>query len=153
FTSVSEDSESRSDRFDRGPRPVLQRVCRLSDIDISGDPLRRSQTDAFEHERVIGAPLGDPIGDEAHRMRRDHHRHAHRTGRELLLPYRDWNLLAHAADHSDNYRRAHETVALLFDTLGRGIAFASDGFGEDGAHPLPALPFEQNKAPGRQLAV
>ena len=40
---------------------------------------------------------------------------------QLLLPYGNGNLVAHAAHHADNNRGAHETVALLLDALRRNV--------------------------------
>ncbi|MEI9989682.1 MAG: hypothetical protein WDM86_06555 [Rhizomicrobium sp.] len=86
-------------------------------------------------------------------MRRDQHVLAHRAGGQHLLPFRNRDRLAHAADHGHHDRRAQEAVALQIETfLPRRLGF-EQARRQEFTHAAAGFALEHDEAPGEQLAV
>jgi hypothetical protein len=116
------------------------------------DTLARLQADPFLHHRVISIPFGQPVGGKAHRGGRDQHGLANRARRQLLFPHGDLYHFARRGDHGDHHRRAQEAAAFFLDLPFVGPV-GLGGLGQDIAGPDARLAFEDDEAPGKQLAV
>src|SRR6185437_1916266 len=109
------------DGLELRPVALFGRMPWVADVDETGDALVWRQAQPFEDPSVIGIPLRDPTGSEAHGIGGVHQIHRGGAGRKLLLPFRDLHMWAGAADHRNNQRRTRQSVALEFDLLGRGV--------------------------------
>src|SRR6267154_1096297 len=146
--------KARDDLTERGPGTFLERDRRRSDIDESRDALAGLQAETFLDGGVISRPFRDPVGDETQRMRGEYEILARRSGRENLLPFRNRNSLAHAADNADHDGCAQESTAFRFDALWRSLGFGlQKALYQQFAHAVSAVALEHDEAPGKQLAV
>ena len=63
-------------------------------------------------------------------------------------------MLAGAADHCDDQRRACQPLALKFDLVGCGVrAVGAEARRDFLAGGEPRVPFEHDEAPGREFAM
>src|SRR5215472_11284898 len=122
------------------------------DIDEAGESFARLQTQPLLDGRVIGVPLGDPVGDKTKRRRCDQDVLAHGAGGKFLLPDRNLVLFAGGRYDPDHHRRAQKAAALFLHLL-VALAFGLHHLGQDVAGALAPLGLEHNEPPGKQLAM
>ncbi len=126
----------------------------MADIDEAGDALARFEAEAVAHAGMEGAPFCQPVGDKAHRMRRDQQGLAHRAGGEELLPFGNRDRLAHPTDHAHDHRRAQESEAFHVEAFRSGLGFGfQQALGQHLAHAAAGVTLEHDEAPGKQLAM
>src|SRR5215831_902425 len=147
-------SKPRHDLGQHRPRAIFVRPHGLADMDEAYDFLIRLHTKPVEHITVEGEPACQPAGAVAERGCRGDDIHGAGAGRELLLPRRHlWMRLGEAHDR-DHEWRIGQALPLDFEISRAGLrVLPGKHSGDDFASALPRVALEDDKAPGRKLAM